>query len=217
LPEPATPSQSRRPGAASAPLGGHEPDRLAAFSDGVLAVLITIMAFSLLQPPNGTTLVALRARLPALLLYLLSFTVIGIYWVNHHHLLRATERISGSVMWANLHLLFWLSLIPALTAWMGRHPTAHLPASAWGVAAVGSAVAYQVLERAIIACNGPDSAVAQAIGSDVKGNVSMLLYLAGIGLAWVSPIISYVLYGVVAVIWFVPDRRFARLQARQRW
>jgi uncharacterized membrane protein len=175
-----------------------------------MAVIITIMVFSLLQPPRGASWTDLEGKLPALLVYVLSFTVIGIYWVNHHHLLRATERIDGAVMWANLHLLFWLPLIPAVTAWMGRHYSSGAPASAWGVAFVGASVAYVILERAIVDVSGSNSAVAQAIGSEVKGTASMILYLAGIGLAWLSPYISYVLYATVAVIWFVPDRRFAR-------
>ncbi len=196
------------PGTGSGAEGGREPDRLAAFSDGVLAVIITIMALEL-QPPAAPTLHALGAGLPALLVYLLSFTAIGIYWV-HHHLLRATRRINGAVMWANLHMLFWLSLIPVLTEWMGRYCRAHLPAAAWGVASVGAAVAYVILERAIIRCNGRDSALARAIGSQRKGDASITLYLIGIGLAWVSPWISYGLYVVTAVIWFIPDRRLDR-------
>lgn len=211
-PRPTAPSgagrRRREPGAEA----GHEPDRLAAFSDGVMAVIITIMAFTLLKPPSSSNLGALTTRLPALLVYLLSFTFVGIYWVNHHHLLRATELIDGAVMWANLHLLFWLSLVPAVTAWMGKFYSAAAPASAWGVAAVGAAIAYVIMERAIAAVNGADSAVARAIGSEAKGSTSVLLYLGGIGLAWVSPYISYVLYTAVAVIWFVPDRRFARWQ-----
>lgn len=187
--------------------------RLEAFSDGVMAVIITIMALEL-RVPNGTSLQALSGRLPSLLVYVLSFTMIGIYWNNHHHLLRATEGINGTVMWLNMLLLFWLSLIPVLTDWMGMHYRAHLPASAYGVAAGAAAVSYGLLVRAIVRCNGRDSAVARAVGSDFKGNVSIALYLVGIGGAFASPWISYAAYVVVALVWFIPDRRFTRGRAR---
>jgi uncharacterized membrane protein len=185
--------------------------RLEAFSDGVMAVIITIMVLQLKTPP-GTSLRDLRASLPSLLVYLLSFVMIGIYWNNHHHLLRATERISGGVMWANLHLLFWLSLIPFVTNWVGtrgayRHS---LPASSYEVVALCAAIAYFILVRAIIRSNGRTSAVARAVGSDAKGTISAVLYAFGVGLAWVSPWIAYGLSVAVAVIWFVPDRRFTR-------
>ena len=189
--------------------GRRDSERLEAFSDGVLAVLITIMAISL-RVPEGTSLHALSKSLPSVLVFLLSFTIIGIYWNNHHHLLRSTERISGAVMWANLHLLFWLSLIPVLTEWVARYYRAHLPASAYGVAAVGAAVAYGILVRAIIRANGADSTVARAVGSDLKGNLSIALYLVGLGAAWATPWIAYACYAAVAVVWFVPDRRFVR-------
>jgi uncharacterized membrane protein len=184
--------------------------RTEAFSDGVMAVIITIMALEL-RAPEGASLEAVRERLPGLLVYLLSFTIIGIYWNNHHHLLRAAERISGSAMWANLFLLFWLSLIPVLTEWLReeyRHP---LPAAAYGGAALAAGFAYSILARALIRANGPDSAVAAAIGSDVKGYASLALYAAGMGLAFVRPWIAYVCYVAVAVMWFIPDRRFTRL------
>ena len=189
--------------------GRRDAERLEAFSDGVMAVIITIMVLGLKVPPKATAK-SLSLSVPSLLVYVLSFTMIGIYWNNHHHLLRSTERISGAVMWANLHLLFWLSLIPVLTEWVAHYYKSNLPASAFGVVAVGAAVAYWVLVRAIIRCNGQDSAVAQAVGSDLKGNVSILLYLAGIGVAWASPWIAYFFYVAVAVVWFVPDRRFTR-------
>jgi TMEM175 potassium channel family protein len=191
-----------------------DTDRLEAFSDGVMAVIITIMAFGL-EVPSGTSWHDLWTRLPDLLIYALSFIVIGIYWNNHHHLFRATDRISGGVMWANLHLLFWLSLIPLLTKWIGTDNgyRAHLPASSYGVAALGSAAAYGILVRAIIRANGKDSAVAAAIGSDLKGNISIGLNVLGVGLAWVSPWIAYGLYVAVALLWFVPDRRFTRARA----
>jgi uncharacterized membrane protein len=189
--------------------GRREANRLEAFSDGVMAVVITIMALGL-NVPKENTWHALADQLPSLLIYVLSFTMIGIYWNNHHHLLRATERISGAVMWANLHLLFWLSLIPLATKWIGQQHQASLPASVWGIVAIGAAVAYGILVRMIIRANGAESAVAAAVGSDVKGNVSIGLYAAAVGLAWLSPWIAYAIYVVVAVVWFVPDRRFVR-------
>ena len=186
-----------------------ETSRVEAFSDGVLAVIITIMALELRAPLGGSG-TALRARLPALLVYMLSFVFIGIYWNNHHHLLRAARRVTGGVMWSNLHLLFWLSLIPVLTEWLRdeyRHP---LPAAAYGAVALTAGVAYLILVRALIRANGRGSALAAAIGSDVKGYGSLVLYAAGVGLAFVSPWISYALYAAVALIWFVPDRRLGR-------
>jgi uncharacterized membrane protein len=189
--------------------GRREAHRLEAFSDGVMAVVITIMALGL-NVPKENTWHALADQLPSLLIYVLSFTIIGIYWNNHHHLLRATERISGAVMWANLHLLFWLSLLPLATKWVGQQHQASLPASVFGMVAIGAAVAYGILVRTIIGANGPDSAVASAVGSDVKGNASIGLYSAAVGLAWVSPWIAYAIYVTVAVIWFVPDRRFVK-------
>lgn len=186
--------------------GRREAQRLEAFSDGVMAVVITIMAFGLAVPASATWH-ALGHQLPSLLVYVLSFTLIGIYWNNHHHLLRATERISGGVMWANLHLLFWLSLTPVATKWVGQAHSAHLPASAYGIVSVGAAVSYGVLVRMIIRANGNESHVARAIGSDVKGRVSIGLFASGTGLAWVSPWVAYAVYVAVAIVWFVPDRR----------
>ena len=183
--------------------------RVEAFSDGVIAVIITIMALEL-RAPHGASLDAMREQLPGLLVYVLSFVTIGIYWNNHHHLLRAAERISGAAMWANLFLLFWLSLIPVLTEWLRdeyRHP---LPAATYGAVALAAGIAYAILVRTLIRANGRDSAVAQAIGSDIKGYGSLVLYAAGVGLAFVRPWISYALYATVAAIWFIPDRRFIR-------
>jgi uncharacterized membrane protein len=197
-PEPPQPPQAE---------GRREAARLEAFSDGVMAVIITIMALGL-NVPKDTTWHALRQEVPSLLVYVLSFTIIGMYWNNHHHLLRATDRINSGVMWANLHLLFWLSLIPVATKWVGQAHTASLPASVYGMVFLGAALAYGILVRMIIRANGRDSAVATAVGSDFKGNVSMVLYACGIGLAWVSPWIAYALYLTVAIVWFVPDRRF---------
>jgi uncharacterized membrane protein len=189
--------------------GESETGRLEAFSDGVLAVIITIMALEL-KAPDGGTFRDLRARLPALLIYILSFTFVGIYWNNHHHLLRAARRISAGVMWANLHLLFWLSLIPVLTEWVGEHYEKTAPAATYGVVGLGSAIAFTVLVQAIIRADGSSSLVATAIGSDTKGRVSLLAYAASIAFAFVSPWISYALFAAVAVMWFIPDRRLSR-------
>ena len=193
------------------PLGGQgesETGRLEAFSDGVLAVIITIMAFGL-RAPAGGSFTDLRGRLPELLVYILSFTFIGIYWNNHHHLLRAARRVTAGVMWSNLHLLFWLSLLPVLTEWVGEHYEDHAPAATYGFVGLCSAVAFTILTRAIIHADGSSSPVAEAIGRDVKGRASLALYAAATILAFVSPWISYALFVSVAVIWFVPDRRLA--------
>src|SRR5450631_679987 len=183
-----------------------ETDRLEAFSDGVMAVIITIMAFSI-PTPGGSSAAALHGLVPHLLVYVLSFVMIGIYWNNHHHLLRATERISGSVMWANLFLLFWLSLFPIVTAWVGRFPRHALPAMTYGLTGLGAGIAYSVLVRMIIRINGTDSTVGRSIGTDTKGYLSLVLYSAGMALAFVSPWLAYVAYAGVAVMWFIPDRR----------
>ncbi len=185
-----------------------ETDRLEAFSDGVMAVIITIMAFNV-KPPDGASLSAFHRVLPGLFVYVLSFAMIGIYWNNHHHLLRATGRMDGAVMWANLHLLFWLSLLPIVTAWVGHYPLHTLPAVSYGAVGLGSALAYWVLVRMIIRANGSDSTVARALGSDLKGRLSPALYVAGIGLAFATSVLSYVIYAAVAVMWFIPDRRLA--------
>jgi len=186
-----------------------DTDRLEAFSDGVMAVIITIMAFNV-KPPIGASLSATHAVLPELLVYVLSFTMIAIYWNNHHHLLRSTDRMDGSVMWSNMFLLFWLSLVPVVTGWVGKYPNHALPAATYGIVALGSALAYSILVRFIIRANGRDSTVGRVVGSDFKGNLSVVLYAGGVGLAFVTPIASYVLYAAVAVIWFLPDRRFVQ-------
>jgi uncharacterized membrane protein len=189
--------------------GESETGRLEAFSDGVLAVIITIMALEL-KAPVGGDFHSLRGRLPALLVYILSFTFVGIYWNNHHHLLRAARRVTPGVMWANLHLLFWLSLIPVLTEWIGEHYEKTAPAATYGLVCLGSAVAFTVLVRAIIRADGSASLVATAIGRDAKGRASLVIYTAATGLAFVTPWISYALLVAVAVMWFVPDRRLSR-------
>src|SRR5215472_6385743 len=183
------------------------PARLEAFSDGVLAVIITIMVLEL-RPPDGDSLMALAQRIPGLLIYVLSFTSIGIYWNNHHHLLRATRRISGAVMWANLHLLFWLSLTPLVTAWVGMHPRSQWPAVAYGAIGFMSGVAYYLLTQAILAVN-QDTRIKALLGRDVKARVSLGLITLGIALAFiqtVGPLLAYGAYALVALVWFIPDR-----------
>jgi uncharacterized membrane protein len=189
-----------------------ETDRLEAFSDGVMAVIITLMAFNV-KPPDATTVTALRADLPELLVYVLSFVIIGTYWNNHHHLLRATDRMNGAVMWSNLHLLFWLSILPIATGWVGHFPDERLPAAVYGVLGLASALAYWILVRAIISANGKDSRVAKGIRGDVKGKLSLVLYALGVGLAFWSPFAAYAAYVVVGIMWFVPDRRLATSEA----
>ena len=183
--------------------------RLEAFSDAVVAVIITILALEL-RPPSGGSLADLLHELPALLIYVLSFVFIAIYWNNHHHLLRATTRISGAVMWANMFLLFWLSLVPVLTEWLRDEPREPLPVASFGVVSLAAAVAYTILVRALIRANGKDSYVGQAISSDMKGILSLVMYAAGVAFAFVNVWISYGLYVAVALMWFIPDRRFAR-------
>jgi uncharacterized membrane protein len=185
-----------------------ETNRLEAFSDGVMAVIITIMVLEL-KAPAGTTFEDLRQRLPSLLIYVLSFTFIGIYWNNHHHLLRATSRISGAVMWTNLHLLFWLSLIPVVTQWVGQASGAAAPAATYSLVALLDALAYTLLTLAIVRTEGPGSRVAAALGRDLKGRLSILAYVVATPLAFVTPYLTYGLLVAVALMWFVPDRRLA--------
>ena len=183
--------------------------RVEAFSDSVMAVIVTIMAFEL-RPPQGAGLDAMRDQLPGVLVYMLSFVFVGIYWNNHHHLLRAADRISGAAMWANLFLLFWLSLIPVLTEWVRDEYRHALPAASYGAVALAAGLAYTILVRALIQTNGRESRLARAIGSDIKGYLSLVLYAAAVGLAFASPWISYGIFVAVALMWFVPDRRFTR-------
>jgi uncharacterized membrane protein len=183
--------------------------RLEAFSDGVIAVIITIMVLEM-KAPEEPDWHALRPLLPTLLTYLLSFVFLGIYWNNHHHLLHATDRISGGVLWANLHLLFWLSLVPFVTAWVGEHPEAAVPSAAYGLVLLMCGVAFSILLRALLACPGGNPRLAAAVGSDRKGNLSVLLYAAAIGLAFVNQWIADAIYVAVALIWLVPDRRIEK-------
>ena len=180
--------------------------RLEAFSDGVIAILITIMVLGL-RTPHGADWAALRPLLPVVLTYVLSFVYLGIYWNNHHHMLHMADRINGKILWANLHLLFWLSLVPFVTGWMGENHFSSVPTAAYGAVQLMAAIAYSVLENAIIAEQGPGSRLAAAVGSDVKGRVSIALYAAAIALAFVEQWISDGIYILVALMWLVPDRR----------
>jgi len=183
--------------------------RLEAFSDAVMAVIITILALEL-RAPLGPTVKDLYDQLPSLFIYVLSFVFIAIYWNNHHHLLRATTRISGAVMWANMLLLFCLSLIPVVTEWLHGFYRSRLPAASFGIVALAAALSYTALVRAIIRANGRDSLVGTAISSDLKGTLSLVLYAAGVGAARLSVWPAYALYAAVAVMWLIPDRRFTR-------
>jgi len=180
--------------------------RLEAFSDGVIAILITIMVLEL-RTPHGSGSGALRPLIPVFLTYVLSFVNLGIYWNNHHHLLQATERVTGLVLWANLHLLFWLSLLPFFTGWMGQNHFATLPTAAYGGVLLLAGLAYFLLVCAIVGAHGPDSALATAIGRDVKGKISPVIYAVAIPLAFVNRWLAIALYVVVALMWLVPDRR----------
>jgi uncharacterized membrane protein len=187
--------------------------RLEAFSDGVVAILITIMVLEL-KVPQGADLQALLPLGPVFLSYVLSFVNLGIYWNNHHHLLQATKVVDGRVLWANLHLLFWLSLFPFGTAWMGENSFASIPTAAYGAVLLLAALAYFILVRALIACDGQSPALAVAVGSDRKGKLSPLIYAIAFFAAFIAPAVAVALYVLVAVIWFVPDRRIERTLAR---
>ena len=184
--------------------------RLEAFSDGVLAIVITIMVLEL-KVPHEPTPAALLALLPVFLSYVLSFVYVGIYWNNHHHMLHTCERVTGRILWANLHLLFWLSLFPFATGWMGENHFAPLPAALYGAVLFAAAVAYYLLQQAIVAAHGERSVLRRAVGSDWKGKASPLLYLAGIGLTFVEPWLAQAVYVLVALVWLVPDRRIERV------
>jgi uncharacterized membrane protein len=180
--------------------------RLEAFSDGVIAILITIMVLEL-RVPRGDDLGALRPLLPVFLTYVLSFVFLGIYWNNHHHMLHATDRVNGKILWANLHLLFWLSLVPFVTGWMGENHFASLPTAVYGAVLLLAAVAYTILQRVILKHQGPDSRLAAAVGKDRKGKLSLACYVLAIPLAFVHQWISDALYVFVALLWLIPDRR----------
>jgi uncharacterized membrane protein len=181
-------------------------DRLAAFSDGVIAIIITIMVLELKVPHGGDWKVLLGVT-PSFVSYVLSFIYLAIYWNNHHHLLHTVTRVDGLILWANSHLLFWLSLIPATTAWMGDNFLAPLPTAVYGGTLLMPAIAYYLLQKALMRKQGPDSVLANALGSNIKGKISPMLYVAGIVLAFVSPWLSIAIYALVAIMWLVPDRR----------
>lgn len=184
-------------------------ERMEAFSDGVVAIIITIMVLEL-KPPLSSDLAALRPLIPVFLSYVLSFVFIGIYWNNHHHLLQAVERVSGPTLWANLHLLFWLSLIPFGAAWMGENSFAPRPVALYGVLLLGAASAYSLLVRNLVILHGTDSILAAAIGRDFKGNLSLVINVAAVPLSFFNAWLACGLYVVVAVIWLIPDRRIER-------
>ncbi len=186
-----------------------DTDRLEALSDGVLAVIMTLMAFSL-RVPAGGSFAALGPVVPHLLVYILSFAMLAIYWNNHHHLLRATERMDALVMWTNMLLLFWLSLMPFVTSWMSQHPALTVPVAVYGGVGLGAALSYTILVRSILRVNGKSSALGNAIGNDAKGYMSLVGYLLGIVVSFVFIPVAFVAYGLVAAIWFVPDRRLSR-------
>lgn len=184
--------------------------RLEAFSDGVLAIIITIMVLEL-KVPHASTWEALAALLPVFLSYVLSFVYVGIYWNNHHHLLHAAKRASGAVLWANLHLLFWLSLIPFATGWMGENHFSAVPTALYGTVLLMAAVAYMILQSALVRAQGSESSIAHALGSDLKGKISPVLYIAGILLSFRYSGLAQAMYVAVALMWLIPDRRFEKV------
>ena len=184
--------------------------RLEAFTDGVVAIIITIMVLEI-RVPHGSDLAALQAGLPVLSAYVLSYVNVGIFWNNHHHMLHVTERVNGKVLWANLALLFWLSLVPFVIRWIDETGFTALPTAAYGVVLLCAAVSYQILQQQLIAYNGRDSRLAAAVGNDIKGKLSLILYLAAIVLAFMRPWMAITLYVAVALLWLVPDRRIESL------
>jgi len=191
-----------------------EKNRLEAFSDGVLAIIITIMVLEL-KVPHATQLAALKPLLPVFLSYVLSFVYVGIYWNNHHHMFHSTKLVTGGILWANLHLLFWLSLFPFTTGWMGKNHLAPVPTAVYGAVLFMAAIAYYILQRSIIAQQGRHSLLAAAIGTDWKGKLSPVLYFTAIPLAFLSPWLASSLYVLVALMWLVPDRRIERVLAKR--
>jgi uncharacterized membrane protein len=190
-------------------------NRLEAFSDGVLAIIITIMVLEL-KVPHGDDLATLQPLLPVFLSYVLSFVYVGVYWNNHHHMLHVTRHINGAILWSNLHLLFWLSLFPFVTGWMGENHFAAVPTALYGAVLLMAAIAYVLLQRTIIASEGPDSLLARAVGTDAKGRASMLIYACSIPAAFVSQWLAQACYLFVAVMWLIPDRRIERVVAANK-
>jgi uncharacterized membrane protein len=184
--------------------------RLEAFSDGVIAIIITIMVLEL-KTPHGHTLADLKPLIPVALSYVLSFVYVGIYWNNHHHMLHAVRQVRGAALWANLHLLFWLSIIPFVTSWMGENHFSQWPVALYGIVLVMNAVAYSILAMVLVKQAGPESALAIAIGKDRKGKLSIVVYILSVAISFISPAISLGLYTLIAVIWFIPDTRIERV------
>jgi uncharacterized membrane protein len=189
--------------------------RLEAFSDGVLAIIITIMVLEL-KPPHGADIDTLRPLMPGFLSYVLSFVYVGIYWSNHHHLLQAASRVNGRMLWANLHLMFWLSLFPFATAWMGENHFAALPSAAYGLILMMAAIAWELLQKQIIRAQGSDSLLQRALGSDLKGRISPVMYLAGIVSSFFVPGLAQAFYVGVALLWLVPDKRIEHVLTSAR-
>ena len=186
-----------------------QKNRLEAFSDGVIAIIITIMVLEL-KVPEGTDLTALLPKLPVFLSYVLSFIYVGIYWNNHHHMLHVVREVNGKVLWANIHLLFWLSLVPFVTGWMGENHFATLPVALYGVNLLMAGVAYYILSQSLIHLHGKNSTIAKAIGSDRKGKLSIIIYAVGIALCFLHPMLGFTLYVLVAAIWVIPDKRIEK-------
>lgn len=184
--------------------------RMEAFSDGVLAIIITIMVLEIKVPHEGEGFEALVPLLPVFLSYVLSFIYLGIYWNNHHHMMHTVKKISGKMLWANLHLLFWLSLIPFVTGWMGENHFAQEPMALYGLILLMAAISYFILQNMIIKSQGHDSILKNAVGKDIKGKISPVLYIIGIGLSWVSPWASGLMYVLVALMWLIPDKRIEK-------
>jgi len=183
--------------------------RVEAFSDGVVAIIITIMVLEL-KVPHGVALADLKPVLPVFLSYILSFIYVGIYWNNHHHMFQSVRTVNGGILWANLHLLFWLSTVPFVTSWMGENPLATTPVALYGAVLIMNAIAFTILSTLLVRHEGPDSALAKAVGRDFKGKISLVIYAVGIAAAFFQPIVSLALYVTVAAIWFIPDRRVER-------
>jgi uncharacterized membrane protein len=183
--------------------------RLEAFSDGVIAIIITIMVLEL-KVPAGADIKALVPLIPVFLGYVISFVYVGIYWNNHHHMMQAAESVNGAILWANMHLLFWLSLVPFVSAWMGENHFAKWPVMCYGFILIMNAVAYTILSLKLIKHHGKDSLLAKAVGSDKKGKISILIYVAGIAFSWINSTIGFAFYVLVACIWFIPDTRIEK-------
>jgi uncharacterized membrane protein len=183
--------------------------RMETFSDGVLAIIITVMVLEM-KAPHGDTLETLKPVLPVFISYVLSFVYLAIYWNNHHHMLHAAHKINGTVLWANTHLLFWLSLIPFVTGWMGENNFTTIPVALYGVILLMAGIAYYLLAHCLTNLHGKDSEFTNALGSDRKGKVSVVMYVIGIGLCFLQPLLGFAVYSLVALMWFIPDRRFEK-------